>query len=288
MFVTDKLIFVQLQKTGSTHVERCLQALFGGEVFGHRTKKHDRIPKGFNRTGKLIVGSVRDPWDWYVSLWAFGSKGSGGFHKTLTRGPGLGRRTTRQYWRNLPLFLTRELCKPVAVWRKTYSNVDDPTLFRQWLRLLLSYERRYDGGLGYGKSQLSLFAGLLTFHYCRLSVDDAALLSRKHPLKNVQQLRALDNEHNILDMVIRNECIEDGLLNALKRAGYEVGDEMIHRIRSVGRTNASRRRRDLDYYYDDETVELVGEREQFIVEKFGYTPPVLCGKQTGKASGSGR
>ena len=81
MFVTDKLVYLQLQKTGCTHIVRLITELVGGELVG---RKHGRLEKGFALEGRKIVGSVRDPWSWYVSLWAFGCIQSGTVYASTT------------------------------------------------------------------------------------------------------------------------------------------------------------------------------------------------------------
>ena len=82
MFVNERLIYLQLQKTGCTHVAMLLDKLIGGEQVG----KHNRLPARLESEGRLIVGSVRNPWDWYVSLWAFGCEQCGGLADRLTSG----------------------------------------------------------------------------------------------------------------------------------------------------------------------------------------------------------
>src|SRR4051812_35017204 len=72
MFVSDRLIYIQMQKTASTHIARVLAEVVGGE----QHQQHIRL-RG-DRDGRLVVVSVRSPWDWYVSLWAYGCRGGGG------------------------------------------------------------------------------------------------------------------------------------------------------------------------------------------------------------------
>ena len=70
MFEADRLLYIDLHKTGCSHIGRLLQETVGGRRLG----KHNR-PSAMP-TDRMIIGSVRNPWDWYVSLWAFGCKGS--------------------------------------------------------------------------------------------------------------------------------------------------------------------------------------------------------------------
>src|SRR6185503_14274720 len=72
MFVSDRLIYLQMQKTASTHVARVLAEVVGGE----QHQQHIRLR--VEPEGRLVAISIRSPWDWYVSLWAYGCREGGG------------------------------------------------------------------------------------------------------------------------------------------------------------------------------------------------------------------
>ena len=72
---------------------------------------------------------------------------------------------------------------------------------------------------------------------------------------------------------IRNEQLEDDLIDALTLCGMQLTPQQISDIREAEKTNTSSRRKDLGYYYDQATVDLVIEREWFIIDKYGYEPP---------------
>ena len=72
MFVSDKLVYLQMQKTASTHIAKTLAAVVGGE----QHLQHKRL--AIDPAGRLVVASIRNPWSWYVSLWAYGCRGGGG------------------------------------------------------------------------------------------------------------------------------------------------------------------------------------------------------------------
>jgi hypothetical protein len=71
MIVNEKLIYLMMQKTGCSHIAKLILQTVGGERIGTHNKLTD-----YN-TGKYIIGSIRNPWDWYVSLWAYGCRGKG-------------------------------------------------------------------------------------------------------------------------------------------------------------------------------------------------------------------
>src|SRR6476619_6662167 len=80
MFISDRIVFLELQKTGCTHIRDLLRELVGGQLVG----KHNQARRRLFIEGKSFLGSIRDPWDWHVSLWAFGCQGKGSVHISVT------------------------------------------------------------------------------------------------------------------------------------------------------------------------------------------------------------
>ncbi len=268
MFVSERLVYLELQKTGCTHIGTLLANCIAGKQIG----KHNRLPADLAASGRYVVGSIRDPWDWYVSLWASGCRHYGGFWERVTqrsfRRP-LVRR--RHLWRDL-VDIRRETSKPVGAWKRTYADPRDQKLFREWLGLAFSPKRRYDFGEKYGSSAIASFAGLLTFRYTNLYSKDVSHLFSRNCTNDIEELVEFDKENNILDFVIRNESLERDLIEALRCAGYGLTDEQVDGIHAAEKTNISSRE-DVGYYYDEETVEMVMRMERFIIEKYGYVPP---------------
>jgi hypothetical protein len=283
MIITDRVVFLQLQRTGCTHIERLLNDMFGGhDPFG----KHRPLPRDFDFGSRLIVGSIRNPWDWYVSLWAYACNGQGGPYRrsiqrrSLRRVLADARARRLAGGRTLLDLVTISMCeldRPVRQWRHLQSNSHEPRHFREWLKLTLDSRRRYDLYQDYGHSPISAFTGLLTYLYELLYLRDSEILFRKAALPDLDALRQHDRAYNILAHTIRTECLEDDLIEALRHAGYGLTAHQEARIRSAEPTNASQRSREVAYYYDAESAELVGTKEQLIREKYGYTGPSLDG-----------
>src|SRR5690554_3025232 len=78
MFVTDKLIYLQLPKTGCNSSRKIIEDTCGG------VQKQIHSPLADYNTQKKIAGNVRNPWDWYVSAWAYGCANRGGLYNRLT------------------------------------------------------------------------------------------------------------------------------------------------------------------------------------------------------------
>ena len=276
MFVARKLIFLELQKTGGSHIIRLLERYTDGITEG----KHNRLPVDYDR--KYIVGSIRSPWDWYVSLWAYGVGGKGAVRARGTAGIDLNyyhRMLPKEIGKNWLTFrelfasLYHDALKPVELWQQAYKNSSDPELFRSWLRLLLDKKRRYDIGEGYGFSPISTSAGLLTYRYFRLFTVGNHVFSDKR-LIDLDGIREFDREFNITSGIIRNESLEADFVRVLEEAGQPLSDDQINDIenRREVKTNISERK-SASYYYDDETIALVAERDRYLIEKYSYTPP---------------
>ena len=120
--VSDKLVYLGLQKTASTFLSSLLVDLFGGS-------ETQRLHRNEEDRSKFVIGSVRNPWDYYVSLWSYGCQGKGGTRKRATQ------RRLRAARRQLPDVgpLLRELTKPTRRWRAHYSEPHSSEKFNKWL-----------------------------------------------------------------------------------------------------------------------------------------------------------
>ncbi len=266
LFITDKLIYLQLQKTGCTHISLLLSKCVGGS----QKSKHQYL-RNYN-TDKFIVGSIRNPWKWYVSLWAFGCSGKGSIKNSLT---------SRSLYTILNAFasgkiydIKNELEKPVKLWKMTYQDYKNPDCFRKWIKLMHDPKRKNDIGEGYSKSTVSNFAGIMTYRYCRLYHRDFFLKENQIKFKNYDDLKEFDKTNNLLNFIIRNESLEDDLVNVLKKVGYNLDENKIKFIYDSAKNKTFKSKHyDSSYYYDHETIDLVAKSEKFIIEKYGYKPP---------------
>lgn len=70
MFETDDLIYVHCPKTGGIFVERVLHRERSGRSLMGVHDPATQVSKEIAR-GRPIVGTVRNPWDWYVSFYHY-------------------------------------------------------------------------------------------------------------------------------------------------------------------------------------------------------------------------
>src|SRR5690349_15399636 len=80
MFVSDRIVFLELQKTGCTHIRNLLKEIVGGRL----VMRHNQAPADLFTGDRFFLGSVRDPWDWHVSLWAYCCDGRGDLYSNLS------------------------------------------------------------------------------------------------------------------------------------------------------------------------------------------------------------
>jgi hypothetical protein len=288
MFVSDKLVYLQMQKTASTHIAKALAAVVGGE----QHMQHERLV--IDPGDRLVVASIRNPWSWYVSLWAYGCRGGGGrygLYNRVTAGPPrlldlaadafryarAKRRWPRPVIDEGLAERKRQRSVRTDLWRKVYTDSRDVEGFRGWLRLMFDPERAHElpgQPPYYGQTALRWHSGFMTFRYFTLLAEDRALLVEPGALGSLEAVRAFDREHTVHDDMIKIETLEAELLRVLERAGYSLSEEQLLELKRHCRekTNVSPHLRDREYY-DDESLELVATRERFLVEKYSYSPP---------------
>lgn len=271
MFVSDKIVFMELQKTGCTHIRNLLREIVGGQF----VERHIQADPRLFTEGRSFLGSVRDPWDWHVSLWAYGCDDKGDFHSNVTTN---GIRIRRRGWRLHPYstlveYLQSRPNRHAEEWKRTCRDVNDAGAFRQWLYMLHDEKYWPDVGEGYWRYPLNRFAGLLTYRYIKIFTCRKGELDLLRDVSTPGKLFAHERERCFIDHFIRNESLEPDLLAVLERMGIEVPERVAAGMASRPRTNTSSKKHGPGYYYDADTERLVGERERLIVERFGYRAP---------------
>src|SRR5688500_11264935 len=271
MFVSDKIVFTELPKTGCPHISNLLKEIVGGKL----VERHVQADRRLFTDGRFFLGSVRDPWNWHVSVWAYGCDGRGDFFSNVTT---KGVRIKDRGWKLHPYSTLVEYleCRPnrhAEQWKRTFRDVNDAGAFRQWLHMLHDETYWADVGEGYWRSGLSRFAGLLTYRYMKLFSCKKGELDALRSVSTPEQLAEYERNNCFIDHFIRNERLESDLLDALKFTGTEVSPEAATKIESRPKTNTSSKKHGPGYYYDAETEKLVGDRDRFIIDKFGYLAP---------------
>jgi hypothetical protein len=293
MLISDKLVFIELQKTGSTHIKTLLRDLVGGKNDG----KHNTPPEELLASGKTFIGSIRDPWAWYLSLWTYGCQQKGELFQRLTNekrwervhakgkaaaealeaeenndddddsddvGDAEGGKAKGKTRKPLPENWGAERAK--NFW---YADPQSAEAFREWLQVVLATRTlRRLLEAGYGKSPISKAGGLLTFRYFTLFVRGAETVD--NTVSSVDALKAYDKEHCFVSHFIRNEALAADFLETMAACGVNLTDAQKKSVLEAKKTNVSTRPKGPDFYYDDASIQLVMRREKFIIDKFDY------------------
>lgn len=266
MFISDKIIYLQMQKTGSTHVTHILEKCCGGQTLA----KHDPLRTPGRYAGRTIISSIRNPWAWYVSLWAFGCAGDGRLRKYLDNLP---RSELRQaaIHRDLAsaiLFFVR-LLTGRPEWGRLYVDPGSEANFREWLKLILGPEGLRMGLEGYASSSVKKAVGFLTYRFLALTTDYTQWMNQGRKCRSYDEVTVFADEHTIVSHVLRAESLDADLRALLDLIGLEVSAD---EASQWGRHNAAPHRNHTEYY-DEETIMLVATRDRFILDRFGYRWP---------------
>jgi hypothetical protein len=263
MFVSKKLVYLQMQKTGSTHVTRVLKE----HVKGKTRERHEQLEDYEKFRDRLIVSSVRNPWDWYVSLWAFGCAGSGGFHKYLVHTPWSEIRHAQRHGGTAAAAgsVLRSMARigRRPDWKKLYSDASNEAHFRTWLTLVLGEEGRHIQKEGYAASPVKDVIGFMTYRFLALTTAYDAWNAVGRKARSLDEVSRFADQHTITKRILRMENLNGDILDMLASVGVDLPMEALE---AIGKTNASSHRK-YDTYYDDETYRLVAERDRFIIDQ---------------------
>lgn len=269
MFVSKDIVYLQMQKTGSTHATRLLQRYCGGYV----EQKHSQLKQCERFRSSLIVSSIRNPWDWYVSLWAFGCMGKGGLRNYLGRLP-LSEFTEARRRADLATIMKfpfRLVLWPGQrrEWIALYSDASNAANFRSWLKLVLGREGQRIGKNGYASSPINAAVGFMTYRFLALTTEYQCWMAEGRKCRTYSEVLAFADRRTITDRILRMESLNNDLASLLNSAGIPLSPKD---VAEWGRHNSSDHQQTFEYY-DAETRDLVARRERFIVDRFGYKMP---------------
>jgi hypothetical protein len=255
MFVNEKIVYLALHKTGCSHVLKLLGSIpdFNGKIIGKHNKISDVDEKELGDLSKKIKsGNIRNPWDWYVSLWAFGCMKRGALYEQIVE------KNALKKLRHPRTFLT-----PVKKWRQVYADAQNPELFRQWLEMLLCSRRR--DVIHFGEAHVPASMGFMTYRY--LQLYSHRFQKEMRNLNSFHLMKEFDSEYNFIDHFIYNENLENDFKSLMKKTGIK--ESALDSVLKIPRTNSSLRKHYRDYY-DEPMRQLVREKEILIIEKHKY------------------
>lgn len=271
MFKCDELIYLEMQKTASSHIVKLLQQLFGGQVIG----KHNCATAEQIDHAPYVISSIRNPWEWYLSLWSFGVGGRGSVWQHLTQ----------KHWWELLRSIHQEPAKfhqtcihffqkDTDKWRNLYRN-DDVQSFRRWLAGIHDPNTARYLSRGYTASANSQHIGLMTYRYLRLCCRFEYWHKHLTDLNftDLQTLKKFDEKYCYIDYFIRQENVGETFIHAIQPIRTLSSVEK-SAVNTMPKTNVSIRKLPITDYYDQASIDLIDRRDQLLIEKFNYSPMI--------------
>ena len=252
MFITNKLVYIQLQKTGCTHIANLLKA----HVEGQQVGKHNAANEELLKSGRVFISSIRNPWDWYASLWFYGVQNQGGLKYRLTSptDPKTGEQ--------------RDI-ENVLVWNSLYKDPTNTNNFRKWLKMILAPENSMFLGEKYGDTATPDLCGFMTYRYLKICCKDTEKLKDKTSLKTFQDLLEFEKNHRYIDMFIRQESLTGDFIRIVDPI-HSLSNKAKEAIKLGKKSNVSSRAVSTNKLYDKECFELVAKRDSLICSLFSY------------------
>tara|TARA_Y100001935_G_scaffold209778_1_gene179656 strand:+ start:368 stop:1063 length:696 start_codon:yes stop_codon:yes gene_type:complete len=167
-----KLVYLEMQKTGSTYVNKFLRDCCLSKELKH--KKHNVIKNDYD-IEKFYFISIRDPLSLYSSLYRYGLDGRGGMYKRIKHG-------------------RKSSC---------YSSIESFMSF-----ITCPKNSEYVGG-GYNE-EIATHIGIMSFRFMRLSLQ-FPLKQIGAKLRNGEDLLTLQDKF-ITNLEIKNENLNDELV----------------------------------------------------------------------------
>ena len=103
----------------------------------------------------------------------------------------------------------------------------------------------------------------MTFRYLIMFTKPSHRKKIYSEIKNYQNIIDFDKNYNFINKFVKVENLKHDLESLIKELG-------IDKINEIEIVNPSKREKNLDYYYDDETLEIVKKYDKFIFDKFNY------------------
>lgn len=248
-----RFIYLDVHRTGSTHMIHLLRQISGESEI--RLWRHYPISAGgylVRPKDRVVFTTVRNPWSWYVSLWAHGVDG----HSAIRR------------------MLVESL--PAGEVAALYDASKPAESFQRWLAAISNAEfaDRLKGE-GYPESGLASYVGLYTYRFQRVTTRFPRIFLRSWCIKTPDALVDFHKKRKVYQTVLRTETLTTDMVEFIRiygeRCGFKPNAEELIQDKSRMKRNASTRPlphyRD---YYDEKSRRMVESRERFFVDQFGY------------------
>lgn len=233
MITNDQFTFIHVHKTGGRSLNSVItQCIPGSQTVGYHFP-HALLP--VQQRHLPVVGVVRNPWDWYVSWYAFNRK--------------MGLRN--------PLFIVvsdggkADFKTTVKQLVKLGDDSEQSRAHRAALAAVLPTEFGTDRGAGLTRACVEGYSEPDRGYYSWLF--DRMLGGTESPLLHIA----------------RFENLQADFMDIMRRLGVAESDALESALQATEKKNASSHSH-YSHYYDAELRELIAERERGLIDTYGY------------------
>ena len=234
MIVTNRFVFIHMHKTGGQSINQSLlNCVAGATEIGYHTP-HSLLPQEFAQLP--LVALVRNPWDWYVSWYAFNRES--------------------EYGMNNPLFRIMS-DGGGSDFKTTISNLvrlaedNEQSQFYRWALISLLPETLEDNfGVG----------------LCKDDIRDLAL----SPFGYFSWLfnRMIGNAKNKTVHIGRFENLQEDFIRLMHQLCVDESTQLQAELAQTEINSSSHSH--YSRYYDEELRDLVADKESKLIGQFGY------------------
>jgi hypothetical protein len=254
MIEYDRFIYLDVYRTGSSHVLKLLAEVTGRKPV--RFHRHASLTKGrrFGFTsGKLVFTTVRNPWDWYVSLWAHGADGKSAIRRYLDAS-----------LKASDIARLYDQKEPAAAFRRWLAALNDPDFLNRIMAEHLP------------QSGLAPVIGLYSYRFLRVTTRFPRLLLRKGLINAPEDAVAHLRRLKAYSEVLRTERLDEDFAAFAAARQAELGfladaAERVRRAAAAHANTSTRRLASYRDYYDADSAKLVARRDPLFLSEFGYS-----------------
>lgn len=226
------LVYLDLHKTGSSFVSKFLNETC--RLHTIENSKHKPIGNNFNCNSFYFI-TIRHPESMYKSLFKYGLDGNGGFYEHLKL--------------------------------KGYSHFykKDNVNFNDWMRFVLDVNNRKLLGEGFHNLNENASIGFMSFRFFNLAVNNS--FDKIASIRNEDDFYNAFKKFNILNLVIKNEKLNEGLLQlseSIKPDFFDSNKVSNFFNKNEGLRVNSSSELNVDISFDEDVLLLLKKREALL------------------------
>tara|TARA_B100000401_G_C52697271_1_gene667314 strand:- start:28 stop:822 length:795 start_codon:yes stop_codon:yes gene_type:complete len=264
MFISNKVCFLELEKTGISSIKKYLKHHISDGVI---TRPHDYVTEDILQQKILFLGSIRNPLDWYISRWSYGcmmKNDDSLFKNFVNKRLNLNRiNAIEGQLSNKIKYLKNQIFKKNKYIENLYSDPFNKNNFRLWLKELLTMGKKSSLAEHYFFTSLNKNFGYMTYRYLIMFTNPKHRREIYFKLNNLNDIKEFDKRYVFINNFVKIENLKDDLKKVIDKLN-------INEKVDIETVNPSKRNRELNYYYDNETINIVKNYDKFLFEKFNY------------------